>query len=390
MPQLTIEIPAIALSIEYDKKISITAIVSIVFEIARMTLKQILEQINETLVEEYCGKKYERGKEFKRHSKKKRTISTLLGEVTLNLTRVRGKKTITPLYDVVEFESKRKYQSDVKAISVDSALKMTYRDARDEINRFTSSPSHQTIWRYTQELGEEVNREFKANVYFSTDTTKFSRKSKVELVIVEGENVVVRANKSYKEIREELNLQLIALGDADRRLSIFEERQIDLIHVFREVNYKLWQHGVDLSVRRKYVNEVKGILLRLKNSLDSLSEEKIKETGEVLEEFVREMDRKGFWRVSRFFRKHRKSILLFAYKRLEGAAIPWHNNKMERKMGEISKRMKNKWMSWSAKGAENLAGLLMKKKYEREFYEMFLVKVMKLDRNIRWEVNFNP
>jgi len=51
---------------------------------------------------------------------------------------------------------------------------------------------------------------------------------------------------------------LIALGDADRRLS-FKERQIDLIHVWREVNYKLWQHNVDLETRKRYVNEVKGI-----------------------------------------------------------------------------------------------------------------------------------
>jgi len=34
--------------------------------------------------------------------------------------------------------------------------------------------------------------------------------------------------------------------------------------------------------------------------------------------------------------------------------------------------MKNKWMSWSAKGVENPGNLLMKK-YERVFYEMFLV-----------------
>jgi len=123
--QLRIEIPAITLRVEHDKKISVAVIVSIVFEIARMLFKQILEQVNEMLVEEYCGKKYERGKEFRRHSKKRRTISTLLGEVTLNLTRIRGKKTIIPLYDVVEFERKRKYQSDIKAISVDSALRMS-------------------------------------------------------------------------------------------------------------------------------------------------------------------------------------------------------------------------------------------------------------------------
>jgi len=60
--ELRIEIPAIILTTEYDKKISIAAMVSIVFEIAKMILKQILEEINEMLVEEYCGKRYERGK----------------------------------------------------------------------------------------------------------------------------------------------------------------------------------------------------------------------------------------------------------------------------------------------------------------------------------------
>ena len=84
VPTLTIEIPAITLRIEYDKKISIVTVVSIVLEIARIILKQILEQINERLVEEYCGKMYERDK-MQRNGYRKRTIVTLLGEVTLNL-----------------------------------------------------------------------------------------------------------------------------------------------------------------------------------------------------------------------------------------------------------------------------------------------------------------
>ncbi len=87
---LKVEIPAITLSIEYDKNISLTTIVCMVFEIARIPLKQILEQINEMLVEEYCGKRYERGREY-RNGYTKRRIATLLGEITLDLARIRGK-----------------------------------------------------------------------------------------------------------------------------------------------------------------------------------------------------------------------------------------------------------------------------------------------------------
>ena len=222
VPTLTIEIPAMTPTIEY-KKISIATIVSIVLEIARILLKQILEQINEKLVESYCGKRYERGKEH-RNGYTKRTIVTLLGEITLHLARIRGKGY---QYSLVEFESRRKYQSDVKAISVDSALRMTYRDARDEINRFTQSPSHQTIWRYTQELGEKIERRLSASIYLAEDSTKLhSWHGKVELTVFEGENVVVRVNREERmRTEKELN-GLIALGDADRRLNAFKERQI--------------------------------------------------------------------------------------------------------------------------------------------------------------------
>ena len=84
------------------------------------------------------------------------------------------------------------------------------------------------------------------------------------------------------------------------------------------------------------------------------------------------MEEKGHWRISRFFKRHTKSILLFAYKKLEGISIPWHNNWMERLMGEISKRMKNKWMSWSARGARNLLNLLLKRYAEKGRYESFI------------------
>ena len=41
-------------------------------------------------------------------------------------------------------------------------------------------------------------------------------------------------------------------------------------------------------------------------------------------------------------------------------------------MGEIAKRMKNKWMSWSARGARNLLNLLLRRYVERERYESFI------------------
>ena len=61
------------------------------------------------------------------------------------------------------------------------------------------------------------------------------------------------------------------------------------------MNYKLWEHGVDLDTGKEYVNEVKKILLSLKSSLE--------------EDLEEGMQNKGFWNVSRFFRNYTGNIL---------------------------------------------------------------------------------
>nr|MDO8080148.1 ISH6 family transposase [Candidatus Freyarchaeota archaeon]MDO8082460.1 ISH6 family transposase [Candidatus Freyarchaeota archaeon] len=39
--------------------------------------------------------------------------------------------------------------------------------------------------------------------------------------------------------------------------------------------------------------------------------------------------------------------------------VPYTNNLIERLMGEIAKRVKNKWMHWSTQGLENLLNILL-------------------------------
>jgi len=58
-------------------------------------------------------------------------------------------------------------------------------------------------------------------------------------------------------------------------------------------------------------------------------------------------------------------------------------------MREISRRMKNK-DKWSERRAENFGNLLMKMMYEKDVYESFIAEAMKLDRDIKLEVNLHP
>lgn len=46
-------------------------------------------------------------------------------------------------------------------------------------------------------------------------------------------------------------------------------------------------------------------------------------------------------------------------------------------------------MKWSERGAKNLGNLLMKMRFEKDVYESFIGEIMKLDRDIKWEVNLH-
>jgi len=48
--------------------------------------------------------------------------------------------------------------------------------------------------------------------------------------------------------------------------------------------------------------------------------------------------------------------------------IPYTNNLIERLMGEMAKRVKNKWMHWSTKGLENLLSILLTRYCNKPIY----------------------
>ena len=168
------------------------------------------------------------------NSKEERTIVTQLGKTTFTVTRVKDKstgRTFCPLYNLIEFDGKRTYQPDIAAIAVDYALSMSYRESRQRLQRITKAPSHLTIWRRVQELSYES--EFEYDSFVSADGTKLHvnpkcGKGKLDVKVVAGRSVIVGVNEGYKEMRERHEIEAVIVGDADRDLSCFEERQIDL------------------------------------------------------------------------------------------------------------------------------------------------------------------
>ena len=105
-----------------------------------------------------------------------------------------------------------------------------------------------------------------------------------------------------------------------------------------------------------------------RDTLSRRIESTIKELGRLADE----MEERNHIKTAAFIRSHARFIVTFAKVALEkGIRIPYTSNAIERLMGEISKRCKHKWMSWSTDGLENILSILLIRYAEERFYRAF-------------------
>jgi len=64
-------------------------------------------------------------------------------------------------------------------------------------------------------------------------------------------------------------------------------------------------------------------------------------------------------------------MVTFAELALEGVEIPYTTNEIERLMGEVSKRCKNKWMHWSTEGLKNILTIILVRYTNKQLYQQF-------------------
>jgi hypothetical protein len=75
-------------------------------------------------------------------------------------------------------------------------------------------------------------------------------------------------------------------------------------------------------------------------------------------------------------------MVTFARLAMKGVSVPYTNNLIERLMGEIAKRVKNRWMHWSTTGLENLLNILLVRYCNRRLYVTLKQKYYKDDNNV--------
>jgi len=79
----------------------------------------------------------------------------------------------------------------------------------------------------------------------------------------------------------------------------------------------------------------------------------------------------GYTKASAFIMRNARFMVTFAELALEDVEIPYTASKIERLMGEISKRCKNKWMHWSTNGLRNILTIILVRYTEKRLYQRF-------------------
>jgi len=408
-----------------DKKVTVGNIAQFVKSLAleaRLT-ENMIQSIDEQRVVQYCGNRYLRGNgknRYQRGGTTRKHPVTSVGRLNLVLHKVvdtENKTVFRPVTEIVQFDGRRVYQEDISVIGMELATKMTYRDTRTEAMLFVKEfPSPRTLNSRVIEYGEILRGENETEMKdaqiedaFADSTKSHSQekgRSKNDINVVLGKDtdgdprVDVRVNEPWKDTAERLdenrtladNATIIGDGEKPMKQALVKKQrkdQMDFIHAFRGTATHLWKDGrLGLKKRKKVIERVERILYPLKNSVEKHIKDKdwdalgrrINKTVDELKAISDEMVQSGCLLTAEFIRDFSNTVVTFARVALEtGRIVPWNSNIIERLMGEVSKRIKHKWMRWTTRGLEAILTILLVRYVHEEQYNAFRAQMMKTE-----------
>ena len=83
--------------------------------------------------------------------------------------------------------------------------------------------------------------------------------------------------------------------------------------------------------------------------------------------------------VGKYIRQSANYLVTYARLAVKGERIPYTNNLIERLMGEVAKRVKNRWMHWSTVGLENMLNILLVRYCDKRLYSSLKENFYKIE-----------
>lgn len=390
-----------------------------------------LEKIQEAHINQLCGPRYTRNNtsRYARGGSRRRGIITELGPVNIGLHKVYDKETgswFAPLLGLLGLKDRQRYCPDVRQSCADLAVKVSYGDASETYQHIhahaaaptgiSPSPARSSIHRFVQEAGPsmaQVNSAYAQGqaerlktsdglVVLQADGTKVhsntgkGKKNDARVVIARGEDgskilLSSSVNNPWEEVSGQVGglglprERCVMVGDAEPAIhtsfrGCTAAYQLCILHVIRAVNFKLWKQGqgqMPSKTRLSLVRDLSSILFRLVGSVKkhllppnpARLRHRIGQALKALDSYAARLRQEGCDSAASFVSRSAQPMIVFARLALEHVRIPYTANMMERLMGEIAKRVKNRWAHWSEKGLNNLLTLLLVRYTNRNLYK---------------------
>jgi len=354
---------------------------------SRRELVNLIEQRQKNLVEGLCGPSYSRGHPYRRGGSYTKSLVTCLGEIRFKakkiIRRIDG-KTSTPILEALDIK-RRKYSRGVRMRLAEFASKMSFDDASLEYETATGvHVPKRTIHGFVGEIAPRL-----------LEASKMA--AEAEIVIGDSTKVRAQASREMNDVRVLISGggRMLALGvneewpraEADVLVSDGEpglvnavearSQQLCVIHALKHLLFTLWREGMSLEDRHEAREAVRNVIFPLVYSAGRHSEDgerlrgRIDEALRELREVARGLRVRGYPKAAGFLERNARFMVTFAELALEGVEIPYTTNRIERLMGEVSKRCKHKWMHWSTDGLKNILILVLVRYTDDALYEGF-------------------
>lgn len=347
--------------------------------IPRQILKSAIIKLQDTLMLELCGPKYQRkqDRKFIRVGSTTRTLTTRHGRIEFKLSKVRcleNDSIMRPLLVYVGVEPKKRIIDDLTLECAETATYLTYRDSKTVIENLTNAEvSRCRIYGCVQRVGEFMDHERRrlpshGQDLIEGDGTKCHGLGGVknEVNVILGKNqstgekslLGLSVNENWKStMRQFRGFAKVAVSDNEPSLrnALLEKAfnyQACVRHCVGDVRYYLWSANVPKTQRDKLAGRLEEILEVLRNSVNKHVADgdferlrwRINWVLSELDMLSRGLLEAGLPVVARFIQNSANYMVTFARLVMKGIQIPMTNNLIERLMGEVAKRVKHKWM----------------------------------------------
>ena len=302
-----------------------------------------------------------------------------------------------PLLLHIGVEPRKRIVDDLVLESAEAATYLTYRDTKTIIEGLTKAEtSKHRIHGYVQRVGTYMDKERrkaakeKVDLMYADGTKAHGIGKKNEINVVLGKDLEtgeksllgLTVNRSWAETAEQVTATAkVLISDADKvmRKALVDKAlssQLCVNHGVKDVSIHLWKAELPRPERTVILGRLRTILRILRNSarkhLVDMDFERLRwridwTLGE-LKKLAGELAGEGLTGAARFIRNSANYMVTFARLAMKGLSVPDTNNLIERLMGEVAKRVKNRWMHWSTTGLENLLNILLVRYCDRDLY----------------------